>query len=170
MTRQGFCLTRALAWAGLAAATLALCRAASADLPEDPFQRCATKAMRGAFGKLADWQREGYQRGLDQGVTVGHKFHLTYYTPRSCPGTRGASGQPVSTRMAASNRLPRWSWVWLPRVGIRQVLDRGARWNDTLADRASCHSWLDLWFPSTAAAHRAGITGRHVVTGAVIGK
>jgi hypothetical protein len=159
------CLTRI----GLAVAIVALCRAAGADLPTDPFQRTAITALRGDFGHLQEWQREGYQRGLDQGATVGHKFHLTYYTPRSCRGTRGASGQPVSTRMAASNRLPQWSWVWLPNVGIRQVLDRGARWNDTLADRASCHSWLDLWFPSTAAAHRAGVTGRCAVTGAVIG-
>ena len=166
MTRHGFCLTRGLAWAGIVAATFAICRAD--DLPKDPFQRTATKALRGDFGKLADWQREGYARGLKQGVTVGHKFHLTYYTPRSCPGTIGASGQRVSTRMAASNRLPQWSWVWLPNVGIRQVLDRGARWNDAKADRAGCHSWLDVWMPSKSAARKAGITGRHVITGAVV--
>jgi hypothetical protein len=72
--------------------------------------------------------------------------------------------------MAASNRLPQWSWVWTPQTGIRQVLDRGAKWNDRKADKAGCDSWLDIWYSSAAAAKRQGITGRHKVTGAVIGK
>jgi len=156
------CLTRI----GLAVAIVALCRAACADLPKDPFQRTAIRALRGDFGKLQEWQREGYQRGLDQGATATYRFHATYYKLQG----HGRSEEPVSTRMAASNRLPQWSWVWLPNVGIRQVLDTGAKWNDTLADRAGCDSWCDLWFPCTAAAHRAGVTGRCAVTGAVIGK
>ncbi len=161
---------RTVAAIGLAASALALARAAVGDaLPADPFQRCATKALRGDYGKLKNWQRAAYKRGLDAGVTADHRFVVTAYL-----GTEGRSGRIDSRgnrctmRTAASNRVKRGSYVWTPRWGIRQVLDCGAKSNDRKADRMGCDSWLDLWFPNGRAARRVGCDGWTPTTGAVI--
>jgi hypothetical protein len=157
---------RAAAIAGLAASILCLCKFACAD---DPFQRTATKALRGDFGKLHDWQRIGYTRGLKLGVTTSHKFLVTaYHAGEGRDGRIDNRGRPCTERTAASNRVKRGSYIWTEAWGIRQVLDCGARSNDRKADRAGCDSWLDLWFPSARAARRAGCDGWAPTAGAVV--
>lgn len=163
-------ILRITAVLGLAVSLACLCRfaAAATDLPNDPFQRTATKALRGDFGKLHEWQRTGYAHGLKVGVTTGHKFCVTAYLGTEPDGRVDSRGNRCTLRTAASNRVRRGSFVWTERWGIRQVLDRGAASNDRKADRAGCDSWLDLWFPSGAHARRAGCDGWLPTTGAVI--
>jgi len=68
-------------------------------------------------------------------------------------------GFGVNSRVAAANELPGFSFVWVPGIGLRQVLDTGADSNDRLARtppvckktgrpvRESADHWLDLWEP-----------------------
>lgn len=117
-------------------------------LPQDPFRRCATKALRGDYGPLQEWQRVGYQRGLEKGATPLPVWVTTYYPEEGfARGEATASGYGCSERVAAANLLPRWCFVWLPSVGLRQVLDCGARANDRVAQRRGAACWVDLWEP-----------------------
>jgi hypothetical protein len=177
---------RTAAIAGLVAATVMLCRAAGADLPADPFLRCATKALRGDFGRLADWQRAAYQRGLNAGVSTDLRLVVTaYHGGEGRQGQVDRYGRPCTMRTAACNKLPRRSYVWTERWGLRQVLDCGAERNDncytadnqlTAFGHAHAHAgwqmgtglWLDLWFPNARAARRAGCDGWIPQRGAVI--
>ena len=118
-----------------------------ATLPSDPFQRCAMRALRGDFGPLKPWQEEAYRLGLERGVMVQGRVFLTAYYPwEGRSGRVDCRGNPCSPRTAAANRLPYGSYVWVANpCGVRQVLDRGARSNDRIADRRGCDLWLDLW-------------------------
>ena len=115
-----------------------------AVLPEDPVDRVATKAIRGDFGKLAGWQREGYQALLS-----GHRTMTAWRTFYSAhEGRQGQvdalGGRCDPTRTVAANALPMRSYVLFmgPKTKLRQVRDRGAKRND----RAFAHRrGLDLW-------------------------
>lgn len=116
-------------------------------LPADPLQRVAAKALRGDYGKLENWQRVGYEQALKYGG-VKRKIWLTsYYTEEGFP--RGATcrwwGEGCSERVAAANELPGFAFIWIPEVGLRQVLDTGARSNDSVARRKGAHHWVDIW-------------------------
>jgi len=167
---------------GLLLCVAALCRA---DLPTDPFRRCATKALRGDFGKLSDWQRAAYRRGLDAGVTADKRLIVTAYLGTEGSGRVDRYGNPCTMRTAASNRLPRKCFVWTERWGMRQVTDCGAKSNDrcrtddgrlTAFGRAHVTAgwalgtavWTDLWFPTARAARRAGCDGWTPTRAAVI--
>lgn len=143
---------------GLAFAVLALtsrtsCRNGMADaevapsaLPDEPFARCAVKALRGDYGQLAEWQRVGYARGLEVGAVPVRVWATTYYPEEGFPrGARTASGYGCSERVAACNRLPARTFVWTQQSGIRQVLDTGARSNDARAERLGADMWMDVW-------------------------
>ena len=143
--------------------------AAPGDLPEDPFQRTATKALRGDYGKLQRWQREGYSRGLRDGVTASRTLVLTQYNGREASGKRDRHGNPCTMRTCASNRIPQHSWIWTERTGLRQVRDCGARSNDRRARRLG-GTWVDIWFPTASHAREAGVDGWRPVRGAVIAR
>ena len=109
----------------------------SPDLPSDPFQRTATKALRGDYGKLQRWQHEGYSRGLAEGVTASRTLVLTQYNGREASGKIDGHKKPCTMRTCASNRIRQYAWVWTERTGLRQVLDTGALSNDRRARRLS---------------------------------
>lgn len=123
--------------------------AAHSALPENPFARCATKALRGDYGELAEWQRKGYQRGLCNGAQKTRCWVTTYFPEEgNHRGDTTASGWGCSERVASANLLPMWTWVWTPQTGIRQVMDRGARSNDAVAQRRyGAELWIDFWEP-----------------------
>ena len=146
-------------------------------LPREPFQRCATKALAGWYGKLADWQAEGYLQGLQRGVFADRPLVLTQYNAGERGGQRDRRGRPCTSRTAAATSIPYGAWVWTPLTGIRQVLDTGARTNDRTARAVAlsrgvqdAHEavWVDIWYPTVAHARRAGLTGWHPVRGAVV--
>lgn len=152
---HGFCLCRALAVLGLAVCLGAIAHDALADLPTDPFQRCATKALRGDFGKLADWQRAAYKRGLAQGVTAGRKAWLTAYYGTRPDGRRDRYGNPCTWRHAAARdeQVPRNAYIWTAESGLRQVLDTGAKSNISRARAKGACTWIDAWLPSPRHNH-----------------
>ena len=120
---------------------------ATPDLPTDPLQRVAAKALRGDYGKLAEWQVIGYQQALRHGG-VRKRIWLTTYYPEE--GFR--RGQPCrwwdrgcSERVAAANELPAYAFVYIEGVGLRQVLDTGAARNDIIARRKGAEHWIDIW-------------------------
>lgn len=135
-----------------------------AALPADPFQRCAVKALRGDYGTLADWQRRGYQAGLNAGVTVqGTATVTTYYPQEGFPrGQATRSGAGVCEKHAACLRREwprlRGSYVWVQPTtnsqgrlvgGIRQIMDTGANSNHSrFGTRMGSDRWLDYWYPT----------------------
>lgn len=130
-------------------AVIATCAAQATELPSDPFQRAATKALRGDYGKLKPWQRNAYRRGLEQGANR-HRALVTIYGPWE-GYSRGEGcrwGYGCSEEIAAANALPGGTVVWLARpAGLRVIGDTGARGNDAWARRKGCKWWLDLWVP-----------------------
>ena len=133
-------MRRILLMAGLLACS-------SPALPSDAFRTCAVQALSGRWGPIAPWQRKAYQRGLDQGVTVGPRIWLTSYGPwEGRMGQVDARGRRCTDRTLAANALPLGTYVWLENpCQMRQVLDRGARSNDRRARRKGCSWWADLW-------------------------
>jgi hypothetical protein len=136
-------------------------------LPHDPFQRCATKALRGDYGRLSGWQRAGYTAGLQQGVTVSRCLVLTQFNGREASGKIDGRGRACTMRTAASNRIPQFSFIWTERTGLRQVLDTGAHSNDWRASGLG-GTWVDIWYPTARHAREAGIDGWRPVRGAVV--
>jgi len=146
--------------------------------PLDPFQQCAIKALSGAYGKLAPWQRYGYALGLVTGAQAERLFVLTHYTgDEGRAGRVDRRGKPCTLRTSASNLLPHGSYVWTEKAGLRQVLDCGARRNDSIARRIAkrrgCPDWrravwVDVWYPTARAARQAGLDGWHPCRGAII--
>ena len=136
-------------------------------LPADPFRRTATLALRGAYGPLKPWQREGYARGLALGVTCSKRVWTTcFYGTEGC-GRRCRYGR-CSMSTAAANRLPFGCYVWHPFTGLRRIEDRGSHANDARADRKGADLWVDVWYPRPSAAASGGFNS--VETMAVIGE
>jgi len=153
--------------ATLAAAILLASYTLYADgLPVDPFQRTATKALRGDFGKLQAWQEAGYKRGLEQGVTASTSIWLTaYYGTEGRMGQVDSRGNRCTYRTCASNKVKRGSYIWT-KYGLRQVLDCGAKFNDGIARRKGASLWVDYWYPSARHAtfgDNAGVTMAAVI-------
>jgi len=98
-------------------------------LPDDPFRRCAVKALRGDYGTLVEWKRCAYEWGLARGVTVCGLAKVTSYGPWESPEMSGgnwtASGTHVSEDECAANpEIPFGTIIWTP-YGLRRVEDRG---------------------------------------------
>jgi hypothetical protein len=130
---------------------------APAPLPERPVERIATKALRGDFGRLEGWQREGYTRLLKGHRT--YRAYRTHYGPyEGRQGRVDAYGNPCTMRTLAANRLPRKAYVLLIERGeLRQVLDCGARSNDRrFADRRGLDCWIDTWEPHSRLRNVGG--------------
>jgi len=129
------------------AVVLAVMAGAPPPLPECPAQRVAHKALRGDYGKLAQWQREGYQAFAD-GQPKFLRAWRTYYSAHE--GRQGQvdalGGRCDPTRTLAANALPMRSYVLIlgPETKLRQVRDRGAKRNDRVfAHRRGLDIWID---------------------------
>ena len=150
----------------LAALTLTLTAAPQTTLDmTDPFTACAGRALRGDFGELAEWQAEGYKRGLAQHVTASRRVWLTGYYGTEGSGRTDAAGRRCTMRTCAANPPTRQGWwVWTPH-GIRQARDTGARSNDRIARAKGCALWVDYWY---ATPGRCPFGGSTRTNGAVI--
>ena len=143
-------MTAATLIAAIVAVTFAAPAAAADTLPEDPFQRTATRALRGDFGPLQPWQRRAYSVGLALGVTADRTAWLTAYYGTHADGKVDRYGNKCTWRTAAARdeQVPRYSYVWTPQSGIRQVLDTGSRENIRRAQKRGACTWIDAWVPS----------------------
>jgi hypothetical protein len=130
-------------------------------LPHDPFQRCATKALRGDYGKLQAWQREGYRRGLQQGVTARSLIFLTAYYGTEVGGRIDRRDQRCTLKHAAANRVPQGHYVWT-KFGLRKVLESGAHSNDAYAREKGAAFWIDYWYARARHCPFGGSTYTHV--------
>lgn len=140
----------------LALAVMMACGGAQ-PLPEKPAERIATKALRGDYGPLASWQRDGY-RALLKGHR-SYRAYRTHYGPyEGRQGRVDAYGNRCTMRTLAANRLPRRAYVLLIERGeLRQVLDCGARSNDRrFAERRGLDLWIDRWHPSPSLRNVGG--------------
>jgi len=94
----------------------------------DPLQRCARKALAGAFGILKPWQRDAYQWAIAKGITVpaGNKTKLTSYGKWEPCGTHCYSGDPFSLEFVSVPKkyIPLGAIVWTP-WGLRYAMDTG---------------------------------------------
>jgi len=131
----------------------ALTAAPAHALPTCPAQRAATKALRGDFGKLADWQRTGYTKLLTGGAE--RTLVLTAYWPgEGRDGQIDCTGRPLTPGAMASNKIPQGSYVFLPSWGrLFRIVDRGAKRNDNhRACRSSGGVWADVWLKRPSEA------------------
>ncbi len=128
-------------------------KADAAELPADPCQRVAEKALSGAFGELADWQEEGYKR-LAQGGAVKKAAWITHYWVGE-PGVNHttASGRRVCDEVCAMLDYPFGTFVLVDLpigFNLRRVWDRGSQANRGRATRRGAQVWCDLWVPRNA--------------------
>lgn len=99
-------------------------------LPADPFQRTAVRALRGDYGRLQQWQRDGYSKALEgRGITCSGYAYLTSYGPWEpaymSGGPYAADGARLNETMCAADRgLPFGCLVWADG-SLRIVRDRG---------------------------------------------
>jgi len=97
-------------------------------LPQDPFQRCAVRALRGDWGTLQPWQRDAYAWGLARGLTVPpeNRAKVTSYGPWEPCGDTTYSGEPVSLRWVSVDPsvVPLGTLLWTP-WGLRYAMDTG---------------------------------------------
>lgn len=100
------------------------------EAEEDPFRRCAKKALAGEFGELKPWQKQAYQWGLWRGVHADQRAKVTSYgykweSRQMAGGIRTASGSHVHRDGCAANPgISFGAIVWTP-YGLRYVFDRG---------------------------------------------
>jgi len=126
-----------------------LTAAVTAAETEDPFVRCAKKALKGHYGPLKPWQRKAYKQGLKGAIRRVKVWQTTYYPQEGFDrGEACRWGYGCDESIAAANLLPAHSIVWVPRPGqLRIIGDTGARRNDRVAKRKGAHIWGDLWVP-----------------------
>jgi len=153
----------------LAAATLA--PATAADLPPDPLQRAATKALAGDFGPLPDWKAHIYRTVLATGMTVQGEAKRTTYCPH-CSGLTCADGSPVRRGVvSASRNIPMHSVIWLATDGLLKVCDRGGAvrvgGGYTLAGESAN---FDVWVPRCAGGCWTGPGTKRNVAWAIVGQ
>lgn len=71
----------------------------------------------------------------------------SYYPPESS-AYKDSLGHRCTLNTVACNKLPIGTKVWIEGVGVRTVLDRGAKGNDYyFATRNNCDVWMDIWYP-----------------------
>jgi hypothetical protein len=123
---------------------------AGQTLPTDPLQACATRAMRGDFGRLKPWQELGYRQALATGATVQGSAWVTSYYPWEHDGHRTRSGRKPSHRSAAvqSRDFKRqvFRFCWTGAYGLRIVEDSGANRNTRYARHKGADAWLDYYW------------------------
>lgn len=135
----------------------------AADLPADPVQRVAEKALAGEYGDLERWQEKAYQYALAQGTAPAGLCWQTYYTPYEGydRGEATAHGYGCSERTAAANAIPAHWYVMVELPGgwtVRQIQDTGASFNDPVARRKGAKLWIDLWSDKREHTNVSSIT------------
>ena len=120
------------------------------ELPENPIQRVAHKALKGEYGKLEDWQYKAYKYALIQEAKVDGVAWVTSYGPWEgfMFGEACAFGYGCSDSTAAANLIPSHYYVLIELPGgweARRIEDRGAKRNDFLARRKGAEVWIDRW-------------------------
>jgi len=135
----------------------------------DPFTQCATKALKGDYGVLADWQAEGYKLGLARGVHSDRTVWLTvYYATEGRDGQIDRRGRKCTLRTAAATSVRENAYVWCyPPGELRQIRDTGSRRNDARAERKGAEFWIDYWYPSRS---RSNVNGSIIAKCALIGR
>ena len=135
---------------------------AGALLPDNPMEACAIRALRGDFGKLAEWQRVGFSRLLENGARRRVAWITHYWTGEPGVNSTTASSRRVETGRTAAMLEPRsgmpygtFVLVDLPAgYQLRQVWDTGSKRNAGRAQRKGAHTWIDLYMPGrTGATH-----------------
>jgi len=126
------------------------CVGHTAELPDDPAQRVAAKALRGDFGELKPWQVKGYKL-FAEGKGKRQVAWITRYWPGE-PGVNHttASGRRVDHQTAAMLDVPFGTFVLLDLptgFNLRRVWDRGSRRNTARARARGAQVWCDLWVP-----------------------
>jgi len=121
---------------------------------ETPAQHVAAKALAGDYGKLAAWQHKGYSailRGTEPRLLV-----VTGYWPGEAGGTYRAVGGKCRPGTLASNKLPRWAYVYTPSWGrLFRVEDCGSKRNDrrnAVTKHGPGAVWADVWLASSSQA------------------
>ena len=136
--------------------------AAAAELPSDPVQRVAEKALGGDFGELEWWQATAYRLLAENGPAREGRAYVTHYTPphfKRGQGTRWGWG--CTEGCYAANKLPGYWYVLVQHPGtgfweMGWIRDTGASWNDAHWKRKArrigitVDIWLDRWHPSPA--------------------
>jgi len=135
-------------------------RACAAELPSDPVQRVAEKALNGSFGELEWWQATAYRLLAENGPAREGRAYVTHYCPphfKRSQGTRWGWG--CTEGCYASNKLPGYWYVLVrhPGTGFWEagwIRDTGASWNDAHWKRVArkrygveVDLWLDRWTP-----------------------
>lgn len=152
----------------LVAATIALAQPELQELPTDPFQRCAVKALRGDYGTLKPWQAKGYALGLERSVKANAKVWLTVYYGNRRHGQIDRRGRKCTMRTAAATSIAENAYVWCSPPGeLRQILDTGSKRNDGRARRKGAERWVDFWYPS---AQTSRVRGSAIARCAIIGR
>jgi len=144
----------ALTWQGCEAQAL------PEPVVSDHCVRCAEKAIAGAYGPLAEWQRVGYSRLLENGARRRVAWITCYWTGEPGVNSTTASGRRVETGRTAAMLEPRSGMPWgtfvlvdLPAgYELRQVWDTGSRRNRGRAQRKGAQTWIDLYMPSRTGA------------------
>jgi hypothetical protein len=141
------------------------------DLPADPLQRCATKALAGRFGKLAPWKAHIYAQVLASGQTVQDLAKRTTYCPH-CSGMTCADGSHVRLGIcAASRNIPMHAVIWLASDGLLKVCDRGGAvrvgGGYTLDSETAV---FDVWVPDCPGGCWTGPGTKRDVAWAIVGR
>jgi hypothetical protein len=118
-------------------------------LPADPFQATAVCALRGDYGRLQQWQRDGYSKALEgKGIKCRGYAYLTSYGPWESPSISGgpfaADGARLNETMCAADRgLPFGCLVWADG-SLRVVRDRGGAVTVSAAKRRASRNSRNL--------------------------
>lgn len=120
------------------------------ELPENPIQRVAHKALKGEYGNLEDWQYKAYKYALAQEASVNGVAWVTSYGPWEgfMFGEACAFGYGCSDSTAAANLIPSHYYVLIELPDgweARRIEDCGAKRNDFLARRKGAQVWIDRW-------------------------
>lgn len=118
-------------------------------------QEIARDAINGKKGQLAEWERVAYQLILDKKIEANSSCAITYYYPPETCAYRDAHGNKCTTRTAAANKLPQYSLIWIQGIGLRQVLDTGAKSNDARWAGKKAFCWVDLWEPKRTTTSKS---------------
>ena len=119
-------------------------------MPENPVKRVATKALRGEYGNLEDWQYKAYKYALAQNAEVDGLAWVTSYGPWEgfMFGEACAYGYGCTDSTAAANLLPAHYYVLIELPDgweVRRIEDCGAKYNDKIAGRKGAEVWIDRW-------------------------
>ena len=120
------------------------------QLPANPVQRVAQKALKGEYGNLEDWQYKAYKYALAQDADIDGVAWVTSYGPWEGFrfGEACAFGYGCSDSTAAANLIPSHYYVLIELPDgweVRRIEDRGAKRNDLLARRKGAQVWIDRW-------------------------